>query len=794
MTMAWEHLKPVLLNSLSDVNSACRESAALALTGLCASSIFKAGDNVRELASVIQGRFTVANSIRMMFGSNASDASDQKGLVEDIEEVRVVLILLVKSFMAVAESSILAATDILCTLVASACVDPAPDVKREGCACLMMLVSKAHSALTEPQWESLLGGIATGTHSALMHQHAKVREAAIVAVGSMMPLAPVAMWEKVIPKVKGIYLDRHAKVRIAVVRVVHDWLVASCANLHTSSLLVQLLMGESDEVPEVSEYAEGVLAKVGSHFYPEASGPLEAIESLLEVHLPKIIPEVVGDVVEWRSSTRLKAAQTLVVLIKYVGDKCEDHLDSFLPALFKGCRDDDDDVAKIIFKASEAIGEVVTPSHFTKRILDHAVSGKYEAIQRVSHLQVLACMLATADAEQVIEALPIMFDGFRSLVMTSEGSLMVHQQALDCVAAVVDNCGRLCRPEAEGLVEVLVSLRALNLTDERFTAEVDETTGRLASVLGIGSIGALHGMCAAPRLSQLLSWADVAHLTPRDVPWNKDSPELSQLETILLMADAPALVTHMELLLRAVVACSDRDHEPEFRLRVVKMLAALMTEDVIASSLKSHYDTLIHSVVKPCGKWFAGRMIERLREAAMALLTLVIRKRVGSAGDFADSEEEILAVIRANIDDDWVPELRRCATDTLGEYIHRRADGGRLDGVAAGKMTEDLMKRLDDKLDPVRLQAQKSLILLFQNVPQDYSVDDWNKALDTLMVHLDDPNAEIRSGVQDVLSTVVAKRPADVLARCLKVRGVHQSPVHCDYLIQQCKMQSPNFN
>ncbi len=40
----------------------------------------------------------------------------------------------------------------------------------------------------------------------------QVREAAIVAVGSMMPLAPVAMWEKVIPKVKGIYLDRHAKV------------------------------------------------------------------------------------------------------------------------------------------------------------------------------------------------------------------------------------------------------------------------------------------------------------------------------------------------------------------------------------------------------------------------------------------------------------------------------------------------------------------------------------------------------------------------------------------------------
>ena len=31
--------------------------------------------------------------------------------------------------------------------------------------------------------------------------------------------------------------------------------------------------------------------------------------------MPKIIPEVVGDVVEWRSSIRLKAAQTLTITL-----------------------------------------------------------------------------------------------------------------------------------------------------------------------------------------------------------------------------------------------------------------------------------------------------------------------------------------------------------------------------------------------------------------------------------------------------------------------------------------------
>merc|ERR1719230_2143378 len=100
------------------------------------------------------------------------------------------------------------------------------------------------------------------------------------------------------PKLKGIHLDRHAKVRLAVVRIVMDWLVKGCGRMHTSALLVQLLMGESDEVPEVSEFAEGAIAKVASLHCPEAEGPLEAVEEFLAVHLAKIVPEIVGDVIE----------------------------------------------------------------------------------------------------------------------------------------------------------------------------------------------------------------------------------------------------------------------------------------------------------------------------------------------------------------------------------------------------------------------------------------------------------------------------------------------------------------
>ena len=138
-------------------------------------------------------------------------------------------------------------------------------------------------------------------------------------------------------------------------------------------------------------------------------------------------------------------------------------------------------------------------------------------------------------------------------------------------------------------------------------------------------------------------------MCPADVPWTKDSPELSQLDTVLLLADAPALVSHLGLLVKAVAACSDRDHDAELRLRMVHMLAALATEPVICEGLSRHYDKLLHSIVMPCGKWFSGRMVERLREAAMGLLCLMMKNRVGTDEEFEESEAEVLAYTHSSI-------------------------------------------------------------------------------------------------------------------------------------------------
>ena len=104
-------------------------------------------------------------------------------------------------------------------------------------------------------------------------------------------------------------------------------------------------------------------------------------------------------------------------------------------------------------------------------------------------------------------------------------------------------------------------------------------------------------------------------------------------------------------------------------------------------------------------------------------------------------------------------------------------------------MVTDLVKRLDDKLDEVRLEAQTALVSFFRFLPPDFSEPAWATTAATLMVHLDDPSLAIREGVQRVLEVAADRRPREVLDLCEEARLKHQSPVHCEALIVRCRAQ-----
>jgi hypothetical protein len=169
-TQCWGELN-CLVNVLVDKNSSCRENAALILTSLVPHLLVAAEDEAQQ-----QELF--ANLVSAIKLQLVGDDSVQRN-PEEVEEARAKLLVLLETLLAAAKGSQLPeqSTELLVTIVTSACLDLCPDVKKVGCTCTAMITGTLE--LTEEQWDSLLQSLAYDTNSAIGHQQYKVTVASV---------------------------------------------------------------------------------------------------------------------------------------------------------------------------------------------------------------------------------------------------------------------------------------------------------------------------------------------------------------------------------------------------------------------------------------------------------------------------------------------------------------------------------------------------------------------------------------------------------------------------------------
>lgn len=228
--------------------------------------------------------------------------------------------------------------------------------------------------------------------------------------------------------------------------VVLEWLQQGCAAMYKASLMLQLLMGEADEVEDVTVYAQGALGKISMLLHPEAEDQLEAIEEMVSNELSAILDELTSDCIEWRSVTRKRGACTLGVLARYAGERLGEHCEAVLNTLYKLCRDDDDTVAAVGFETSEIVGEAIPCAQWTARAVEDVtnsectpaacaeyaycslVTGTYQESLRVSHLQVVSSLVATSAVEELMGTAPDLLSALQHPLCTFEATPLVHTQ------------------------------------------------------------------------------------------------------------------------------------------------------------------------------------------------------------------------------------------------------------------------------------------------------------------------------------------------------------------------------
>lgn len=292
--------------------------------------------------------------------------------------------------------------------------DPFPEIKKASCQGVMELVVVADPAALEPHTEPLCRALLV----AASHQHSRVRQAALGALGQLVRSTGCTqdlLEGALVPGLKPLVGDPIPLVRTAASQCIALWLGAGQGarydpDLWTAPLLPLLLLGLTDEAESAAEETLRMLEGTGAAWAgrqqqrggdgagatgrtgseeesqdelqaaqlprPFSGAPPAAARAMVRALLAQLLPPLLRELREWTVALRAASARVLSSTIILAGRGLTPHLDSLIPALCTAMGDDDPTVAQLALQAVHVLGALLPAKDWLPLATDCACSGR----------------------------------------------------------------------------------------------------------------------------------------------------------------------------------------------------------------------------------------------------------------------------------------------------------------------------------------------------------------------------------------------------------------------------------
>ncbi|XP_063235223.1 dynein axonemal assembly factor 5 isoform X2 [Bacillus rossius redtenbacheri] len=560
-------------------------------------------------------------------------------------------------------------------------------------------------------------------------------------------------------------LDRVVAVRLAVARVVGDWLLHLRDRYsHFHRLLPLLLSCTCDEMDEVRAEALELWDAAGrqflkeneeelkdrmdfledtpQHYPPDVRRPNLGCRVLAQRNASKVLPALERELGDWIPDARLKASQLLGVLLLNAESHMTQHLEKILGVLCRACADTDPAVGRNAEKAAELVGYFVVPGVYCRLLLP-----ALEADPGPGHLRALAGVLRGSERAGLAEQLPLLADLLQGRHLRCSRDAALQLQLLGCCAALMLVCREDCRAVSQQLFAVLLSVLALG-ADGSVARRATDLMEELRTLEGVASMADLYARHISPVLRDLE--AD-------DAPWTAHSPKRFIFQAVV-QHSGEAICSSLEAVGRIMVRLAKPDADPEVKVKMFTVVSALFLERHSSlegcSGLEDFVKVVIEDVVAGNLVWRAGRTAEAVRAAAVTLLWAVLR---GSAPVPRPLVASCLPLLLSLVEDS-LPRTRLTALRALARLARAAFTADTIH-----KVLPAASQRLDDVSDDVRSAAVSLIVSLCDPLPADFDVLCSSAVVDalysTMLLHLDDPAPSFQAIMLDALKKLAHVNP-----------------------------------
>ncbi|XP_055507606.1 dynein axonemal assembly factor 5 [Leucoraja erinacea] len=722
----------------------------------------------------------------------------QPHITEPAEELRLALIELLLMVVDLCGAKLASYLDDMVKILQRTIVDPFPDVKKKSCEC-----AAKYAKLTPETFHMQSESLIKPLMQTISHQHSKVRVAVVRATGTVIQYGNGKSVDDVLSHLAQRLFDDAPLVRQAVTEVVGSWLLDLRDRYSFFHKLIPLLLSScSDEIAQIRELASDYWRKVGLQWQQENEEDLKDKldwSAELSVHYPvgaerpglgcrelmfrnlfKILPAVSRDITDWVPATRVKASDLLIILLFHAEDHITQHMELLLSTLYRSCSDEEKTVVQNSVKAAELIGTFVEPEVSLKLILT-----AIEKSACTAHLMVLGAVIRGSSAQALHPHL-VTIGAALALPDTCEVSAKVEylEQLLLCVQILITVCGRQCSEINLPLLKVLVTILSMT-SDRELENKVEKTVASLAAAEDFENSLGLYRL----HIRQLIEWvANTQH------EWTKYSVQHLQFETIITQS-GPVLGDSLDVVFPVLINCFQPSKDPEVRLKLFTVLSKLLlnANETLNSRgrFSSYLETLVRDILVPNLLWHAGRTAAAIRTTAVSCLWALLHSKMITPEQALGLYEDLMPKVIAALDEDS-KMTRLLACRAIGAIL--KICGNQLDPDQLNKLYPELLKRLDDSLDDVRIAAGRALSIWFQCVGNDYDRLHYKSHIEFLyrglLVHLDDPESAIQKVFLDVLKVGSSLSPALLTQEIEAVKHKHRSPYYCEQLLRH--IQEPS--
>jgi len=510
---------------------------------------------------------------------------------------------------------------------------------------------------------------------------------------------------------------------------------------------------------------------------PFLPGPSILATALVELSLPVILPQVLGNLIQWTTEIRGSAARLLRVILVLANERITPFLDQVLVHLYKASADDDLVVARGVLGCAEILGAMVDSGLLLRLVGQHlgldvdggVVCTRSHGVEEVWHESRVgrATTRTVQDTSANVKAFAATSSENRKLVLRVLAHLVPGAALQPCdvstltrfleegaqtddllpsvltnVQAILERGGCNCCPEWSRIFDLLLRMRSSSCDVD----VVDRSMDHLASLCG-RSRQELYTQHLRTRLGELLYNGEKEF-------WDERSPKRQILETLLKHA-ASSVPEHMGALVPVFSKQASPEAPSSARIDILGMIHFLITQGdaAMAVAVQAHAAALLEDVLIPNCVWRAGQTNNRIRKGSMVCVHALLQQHLVEPDILNAAFATLLPTLKSCLDDSWSPDNRHigclvlaCLMDELRAQIN---------GEQLREIYPELLKRLDDSHDEIRTVVCGALVTFFKCLPPNWSRSLYEYILKSLFVHLDDPNPDLQRSMHAVLETAV---------------------------------------